>query len=374
MFERATTTIDQREAEFVACERLIGRVRARQLELLRSLDADQVRLLDGSRSMTDWVTARLDVLPKTASGLVGAAKLLEAAPELAAELASGEASFDRTVATARLAAAGADAVTVERSRGFDLSGVARLTARHRRVARRDEAEAFRGRFFVIQPSLDESWSDLWGGLPGFEAELLAEALARRAEAFPEPGDTRRESRRARMADALVSIAQDSLDPPIDAEAMPARVPGRVSVFVDAALAGANGGEAGGEVAAGPRVGPSVLERLLCTVPVEVIGTDGLRAVWSSGGSRLIPPATRRMVLHRDGGCVIDGCSSRYRLEPHHVVPRSRGGPNDASNLASLCWYHHHVMIHGEGYTLDPASPPQRRRLQPPSREGPVPPG
>ena len=370
MFERAT--IDQREAELVACERLIGRIRARQLDLVRSLDADQVRLVDGARSMTDWVTARLDVLPKTASGLVGAAKLLESAPDLAAELASGEASFDRAVATARLAAAGADPETVERSRGFDLSGVSRLTARHRRVTQRDEAEAFRGRFFVIQPSLDESWSDLWGGLPGFEAELLAEAMQKRADAFPEQGDRNRESRRARMADALVSIAQDSLDPPA-AEDLPARAPGRVSVFVDAALAGATGGEAGGELAAGPRIGPSTLERLLCTVPVEVIGIDGLRAVWTSGGSRLIPPATRRMVLHRDGGCVIDGCSSRYRLEPHHVLPRSRGGTNDAENLATLCWYHHHVKIHGEGYTLDPHSPPQRRRLQPPSREGPAPP-
>jgi hypothetical protein len=305
--------------------------------------------------------------------LVQAAKLLETEPGLAGELAEGEASYDRTVATARLAAAGADAGTVERSRGFDLAGVSRLTARHRRLTRRDEREAFRGRFFVIQPSLDESWADLWGGLPGFEAEMLADALDKRAEAFPEPGDMRRESRRARMADALVSVAQDSLDPPAG-EDTPARAPGRVSVFVDAGLAGRTGGEAGGELAAGPRIGPATLDRLLCTVPVEVIGFDGMRAVWTSGGSPLIPPATRRLVLQRDGGCVIDGCSSRYRLEPHHVVPCSRGGNNDAGNLATLCWYHHHVKIHGEGYTLDPNTPPQRRRLRPPSQEGPAPPG
>ena len=35
---------------------------------------------------------------------------------------------------------------------------------------------------------------------------------------------------------------------------------------------------------------------------------------------------------------------------------------DADNLATLCWFHHHVVIHGEGFSIDPNSPPQRRRF------------
>jgi hypothetical protein len=39
-------------------------------------------------------------------------------------------------------------------------------------------------------------------------------------------------------------------------------------------------------------------------------------------------------------------------------------------LTTLCWHHHHVVVHLRGYTLDPASPPQRRRLLRPLANGP----
>ncbi|MEN8235007.1 MAG: HNH endonuclease signature motif containing protein, partial [Actinomycetota bacterium] len=81
--------------------------------------------------------------------------------------------------------------------------------------------------------------------------------------------------------------------------------------------------------------------------------------------RVIPPRLRRFVLARDDGCTIAGCTSRYRLQTHHVIPWSQGGPTDAANLTTVCWYHHHIAIHGKGFTIDPATPSQRRRLLPP---------
>ncbi|MEE8491617.1 MAG: HNH endonuclease, partial [Acidimicrobiia bacterium] len=51
-------------------------------------------------------------------------------------------------------------------------------------------------------------------------------------------------------------------------------------------------------------------------------------------------------------------------EVHHIVPRSQGGTHDVENLATLCWWNHHVAIHGRGYRIDPTSPPQRRRIIP----------
>ena len=56
----------------------------------------------------------------------------------------------------------------------------------------------------------------------------------------------------------------------------------------------------------------------------------------------------------------------YRLEIHHVIERSNGGTDDPTNLATLCWTHHHVFIHRRGHTIDPNSPPGRRRLRPPN--------
>ena len=87
-------------------------------------------------------------------------------------------------------------------------------------------------------------------------------------------------------------------------------------------------------------------------------------------ARTMPPAVHRFVQYRDGGCTIAGCSSRYRLQPHHIIPRSEGGSNEPENLATCCWFHHHVAIHGNGFRIDPTSPPQRRRLLPPARDPP----
>jgi hypothetical protein len=38
----------------------------------------------------------------------------------------------------------------------------------------------------------------------------------------------------------------------------------------------------------------------------------------------------------------------------------------------LCWYHHHVAIHGMGMEIDPHSPVHRRRLRWPTGSDPPP--
>ncbi|NNK91513.1 MAG: DUF222 domain-containing protein [Acidimicrobiia bacterium] len=363
-----TTSIDSREQELAACERLIGRLRSHQMDLLRSLDADRVTALDGSRSLSDWASARLDVSHETARSLVAGARRLVEFPAVENRLSEGDITFDRALATADLARSGASDEVVEHSFGFDMAGVRRLAGRHRRLTRTSETAAFRDRHFSIQPSLDESVWKLWGTLPGFEGSIVEKALAERADSFPEPGGPRA-PRSAARADALVSLAQDALTGDSNAGGGDPMV----SVFVDAELAASSAGEVGAEIATGPRVGPNTLERILCEGRVQVIVTDGDWIPATSPATRTIPPATRRHVLVRDGGCVIDGCSSRYRLQPHHIRPRSEGGAHDAENLATLCWYHHHVAIHGEGYRLDTESPPHRRRLIHPRVHGTDPP-
>lgn len=66
----------------------------------------------------------------------------------------------------------------------------------------------------------------------------------------------------------------------------------------------------------------------------------------------------------------DGCRSRYRLEIHHARERRRGGSHHPDNLITLCWYHHHVAIHGMGMEIDPDTPVHRRLRWP---GGPDPP-
>ena len=53
------------------------------------------------------------------------------------------------------------------------------------------------------------------------------------------------------------------------------------------------------------------------------------------------------ILVRDGWrCAAPGCSSRWNLEVHHVVYRSRGGGDDERNLVVLCRFHHQRGEHG----------------------------
>ncbi len=81
--------------------------------------------------------------------------------------------------------------------------------------------------------------------------------------------------------------------------------------------------------AGPReLGPADAARVRCDA-----------AVCRHGGrnTTTIPPRTRRQVLSRDRHrCQAPGCRRTRFLELHHLVPRERGGGNDAGNLVTLC--------------------------------------
>ena len=60
--------------------------------------------------------------------------------------------------------------------------------------------------------------------------------------------------------------------------------------------------------------------------------------------RTIPERTRRLVILRDQGCRVHGCTQTHVLEVHHIVHWHDGGPTDTWNLIALC-PHHHRMHH-----------------------------
>ena len=352
-------TIDDLEQLIITAELEIARIRAAQVAAIRLLDGAQVATTDGSRTLTDWVAAKLDIGHDTATPLVTAARTMP--DTLADELSRGDITFDRATAETRLHRHGATPHMIEGSRRFDIAGVRRLAARHRRITPRDEQTAFASQYVTIQPSLDGNTWNLWASLDSFDGRLVEKALHQRADEITDPGDHHMPTR-LRMAFALTTICQDSLYQPLTEGSRPQPT---VTVMADATLTTATRGHAGAEIVGGPRIGPTSLEELICigTVEVNLVGADG--AMVGLKPSRSIPPRLRRAVLARDGACTIDGCASRYRLEAHHIHEKAKLGSDDPTNLTTLCWTHHHIYIHRRGFTLDPHSPPARRKLRPP---------
>ncbi len=360
-------TVDELETALVARERVIGKLRAEQLALLRHLDTAQITCIDGTRTLAEWVAGRLDIDSRDAQDLVRLARARNDSHEAA--MADGEISFSRAVATHALEAAGAQPATVQASLGWNLSRVRQATSRHRERSIHDEIAAHEARHVIIQPSLDESVWRFRGLLPGQDGLIVSKALLEEADSFPVDPDLPRESRAARTADALTSLCVRSLDVHTTTEIGNTR--SIVSLHVDAHRLAETKGRAGIQVESGPAVGLTVLEQALCEGSVELTATTLQGQPLAVGRTtRVISPRLRRHILNRDGGCTAAGCTSSTRLQPHHIIPWSDGGRTDPDNLTTLCWYHHHVIIHGRGYHIDPTSPPHQRRFTRQNRRGP----
>ena len=358
----STDALEQRSMEL---EEMVGRIRMEQARILTELAERGVASVDGCRTMTDWVASRLDVSMETARDLMVLARTENVFPE--------GVSFDRAVAATRLADAGATEERIEASYGWNIAGVRRSSAFLRRHSRRDSQRAVDSRYLSIRSSLDEEIWHVSARLPGLDGRIVEKALTQRADEFPRSEDYP-QRRDQRLADALTAICMDWLggeDQTRSEESAP-DAGLLATILIEAKYAALTKGEAGVVIEAGPRAGVEALLEILCGGSVGLIAWTGDGMPMKYGRTtRVIPPALRRAVFHRDGhACTIDGCSSRYRLQAHHINPywedATQGiyGVTDPDNLTTVCWYHHHVIIHGQNRQLDPNSPPQRRRFLP----------
>jgi hypothetical protein len=321
-------------------EREIATIRLLQMAAIAEKRRRKSHLADGYRSIVDWAAARADVSHQTARSMCWTASKMQVAPDVAELLASGEVSFDRAEQLARLPEEHRD-----QHECYDISQLRRLVAHHKRLTPKRERKTGNG--YLHFGHSDELATSYWGELPGLDARIMEKAVDQRADEII-PVDERL-AVAERRALALVSILQDSL---YQNSAEPEAAATEVAVIVDARTAAETNGETGAAVLAGPRVGPEALQEIMCNGIVEVVGiTENGEPLNLGRRSRTVNRKLRRHVLGRDGGCTVDGCASRYRLEIHHVLPWSHGGRTDADDLISLCWFHHHISVHREGLQI-----------------------
>lgn len=342
-WERLST--DSIEQQLIDDERLIGRLRARQMSALAELDARQIAMADGSRSLSEWLSARIDTGPETAKTLVRTMRRLQDRPDLECDLAHGGVSFDRTEALSRIQE------DVGHMAWADVAGIRREAAKRARISAETEHRTAKDRFLVMQPSLDESWWRLWGGLDGHSGALVDKVLNETADALPDFEGLNADSGWKRATALVESLISD--DAP----------PANVTVIVDATDAARTDGASGVVLEPGANVGREALRAILCDAVTEVTARDGTGRYMDYGRTqRTAPPALKRALLAEAGfTCAADGCTSRRRLQIHHLTPWAEGGETNQSDLVVLCWFHHQVVVHERGFEV--TFHPDRRRLR-----------
>ncbi len=100
---------------------------------------------------------------------------------------------------------------------------------------------------------------------------------------------------------------------------------------------------------------------------------------TGAATETIPAHLRRLVITRDRRCRFPGCGQPpAACQPHHILPRSKGGRTCLTNLLLLCVFHHLIAVHRWGWgivllpdgTVTATSPDRSRTLHshgPPSR-------
>ena len=153
----------------------------------------------------------------------------------------------------------------------------------------------------------------------------------------------------RQADALARCAEASLAG--DGKSLPPGERHQVHVHIDVeALCNP---EAKGEsaIADGPRIPPETVRRLTCDGSLVTHFQDGEgRGLDAGRRTRVIPPAMRRALVRRDGGCRFPGCSCQRFVDGHHIEHWADGGETTLDNLVLLC-RHHHRLVHELGFEV-----------------------
>jgi hypothetical protein len=338
--------------DLVAINAGMDRVEAEFLRRLAHFDRRRGFAADGSVSTAAWLRRNCRMSHATANEKVALARQLYDLPAVAEALAEGEIGYDSARVIGRTAAkVGLDAFRpaeqpmLEAARQLDPRRLEIVAAQVRYYAdpdgvladaRHDHhlrwlelSQSFEGRYF-LEGQLDaESGACLQAALDALMAP-------------PAPGEDGAFSQR--RADALVELARQALD----RGALP-EVAGQkphLSLVIRADQGGAARlGWAG-------LVPEQTALRLACDSALTVIATGENGAIVEAGrGVRTVPPALRRALVARDGGCRFPGCDRPPDwTDGHHLKHWSRGGETRLANLVLLC-RRHHRRVHEDGWRL-----------------------
>ena len=339
---------------------------------LRRFDQSGEYRADGALSLIDWLRWKAKLSGGAAMERLAIARQLEQLPQTQKAFANGEVGYQHVALLARTAEkVGAAAVQGEEPRllkaaeTMDPGQFAEVAkAFQYRVdhaaALAEANRAYTRRYLHI--------SEVRDGLVHLEGLLDAEGGATLKTALgalmPPPTKDDHRTPGQRRVDALVELARRPL-----AGSKLGTVGGQRPHLVISASAETLAGHPGAPPAQLEGVGPiprETAQRHACDASVSwLLGQAELESETSHAHQR-IPAPTRRALVARDRGCVVNHCNRPAPwCDGHHLVWWTRGGKTALPNLALVCGRHHR-MLHEEGWTLERkdgrwiARPPSQR--------------
>jgi hypothetical protein len=306
--------------------------------------------MDGAASTAAWLREQAGMREGEARAAIEAGETAELLAETGAAWRDGAISSGaaKTIFGARVDGhddqlRASEPVLLDLARRNDLRSLRRASAHFRKLALADGTEPGARNGVYLSRTYD-GVTVLNGELEDIAAETVLTAI----HAFTDPpSDDDHRTPAQRRAAALVRICERALAHIADDR----RPSAQVSVVIDwTTLTNGQPGRHDGAFT-GP-IHPRDLERLLCdcTVSRIVTGPDSL-PIDVGRSRRTIPPAIRRAVLARDGGCRFPGCDRPTGwCQIHHTRPWMHGGCTAVGELVALCDHHHHV-IHLPGWIV-----------------------
>ena len=401
---RERQALDALEAEITELWGHINAATARFLVLLAEFDRREGWAQHGVSNCAHWLNWQCGISRAAAREKVRTARALESLPKIAAAFGEGRLSYSKVRAITRVATAETEDLLLNIALRGTAAHVERTVRGFRRVQRyreRSEAEALHERRYLNCRRDADGSVRLEARLSPEVGELLLKALqAAEAEIDERDGDAEPagnarnagsaqnagEAGPACKANGGVSAetfpAQFTLPPRPDAvpsgvsaETPPRSVSQRRADALEHILERFVAGKCSGSSTSAHEVVVHIAHDALCDVPessgasfeqggpvaVETarrLGCDGalIGVVKGARGeplavgrrTRAVPPAIRRALRIRDGGCRFPGCDRTRFTHAHHIRHWADGGETNLDNLVTLCSQHHR-LVHEGGY-------------------------
>jgi len=382
--ENSPRDLHQIESEITELAAHIHAATFRLLELIREFDEREGWYGPGLKSCAHWLNYKCGIGLGAAREKVRVAHALKKLPKISEAFRRGTISFSKARAMTRVATPESEEYLLMIARHGTASHVEKLVRLYRKVERIEalEAENQRHELRELDWYVDDDGSYvLKARLTPEQGERVVKALeATMDEEYDEsrhspdescehpvtgpasePVSQRRADALARMAEAYFSASAGTTGGD------------RCTIHVHTTpdTLNADGETAESSLESGAHLSAETSRRLACDCGVVHWHEDeGGQALNVGRKTRTIPPAIRRALQRRDGGCRFPGCTAHRFVDAHHIVHWADGGETKMDNLVLLC-RHHHRLVHEGGFSVQMQSDgapkftdPTRRTLPP----------